>query len=156
MATVFQQAASTLRFPLLRAIVVPVLCAAAHATALVLPARGDQTPSVGGPVPAQSPTIDLTMTRAVEMAMEANLGLQADRLSLESADHAVAAARAAFLPQLNTTVSRQSARSVPSAGGVGHHEPGVIVQFVARADAACRRDAVQRVVEQQSSHSVGR
>ncbi|ODS58142.1 MAG: hypothetical protein ABS36_04450 [Acidobacteria bacterium SCN 69-37] len=66
------------------------------------------------PPPDTRPTLDLTMDAAVTMALEANLGLQASRLNLDSADHAVASARAAFLPQVSTTLSRTSQVSVPT------------------------------------------
>ena len=57
--------------------------------------------------------LNLTMEQAVGMALDANLGFQADRLNLESAGHAVRAARAAFMPQLGSSLSRSSSRSVP-------------------------------------------
>jgi len=63
---------------------------------------------------ASQATLDLTMATAVQMALEANLGLQSSRLSLDSADHAIASARAAFLPQVNTNLSRSSQVSVPN------------------------------------------
>jgi outer membrane protein TolC len=69
-----------------------------------------QTP----PASPVGPTLDLTMDAAVKMALEANLGLQASRLNLDSADHAIASARAAFLPQVGTTLSRSSQVSVPN------------------------------------------
>jgi outer membrane protein TolC len=65
------------------------------------------------PAPAQA-TLDLTMDAAVKMALEANLGLQAGRLNLDGADHAIASARAAFLPQVGSTLSRSSQVSVPN------------------------------------------
>lgn len=66
------------------------------------------------PVVTNGTTLDLTMDAAVKMALEANLGLQASRLNLDSADHAIASARAAFLPQVGTTLSRSSQVSVPN------------------------------------------
>lgn len=83
----------------------------AGALALVIPIPTHaQTPA---PAPASS-TLDLTMDAAVQMALEANLGLQSSRLNLDSADHAIASARAAFLPTVGTTLSRSSQVSVPS------------------------------------------
>jgi outer membrane protein TolC len=54
------------------------------------------------------------MDRAVEMALDANLGLQGDRMNVDAASHAVAAARAAFMPQFGTSLARSSSRSVPN------------------------------------------
>src|SRR5690606_923716 len=74
-------------------------------------------PAVAAPAaaqPAQGPTLDLTMDRAVEMALEANLGMQASRLDIDAADAAIASARAAFLPQLASTLTRGSQTSPPS------------------------------------------
>lgn len=68
--------------------------------------------TAASPTPT-GPTLDLTMARAVEMALEANLGLQADRLSLDVADEAIASARAAFLPQIGSTLQRRSQISPP-------------------------------------------
>jgi len=52
------------------------------------------SPAVAGAAPSQEgvpapPTLDLTMEAAVQMAMEANLGLQASRLDLEAADRGI-------------------------------------------------------------------
>lgn len=76
--------------------------------AAAAPAAAGQAPAAPG-----AATLDLTMERAVEMALEANLGLRGGRMNLESADHAVAAARAAFLPTLSSTLTQSSNRSVP-------------------------------------------
>lgn len=87
---------------------------------LLLPGAmaGAQTPPLALSPPlasaAQETTIDLTMDGAVKMALEANLGLQSSRLNLDSADQAVASARAAFVPQVGTTLSRSSQVSVPN------------------------------------------
>ncbi|MEO7192605.1 MAG: TolC family protein [Vicinamibacterales bacterium] len=64
--------------------------------------------------PAGGPLLELSMEKAVEMGLDANLGLQADRLSLESAAHAVTAARSAFMPIIGSSVSRSSSVSVPN------------------------------------------
>lgn len=89
--------------------ILPVAALAQSAPVPVTPVVVQQGPAVPAP-----PTLDLTMEAAVEMALEANLGLQASRLDLESADHAMAAARAAFLPQVGSTISRSSQVSVPN------------------------------------------
>jgi outer membrane protein TolC len=88
----------------------------------VLPAsiaRADQGAAAAAPVavvgqaPAQGPSLQLSMDRAVDLALEANLGLQADRMNVDAASHAVAAARAAFMPQFGSSLSRSSNKSVP-------------------------------------------
>ena len=87
------------------------------AVTLNTPAWAGQPQPVAAPSQAAIPgpaALDLTMERAVEMALEANLGLKADRMDLESADHLVAAARAAFLPQVGTSLSRSSQKSLPN------------------------------------------
>ena len=71
-------------------------------------------PSVWSTAFAQQPsTVELSIEQAVAMGRESNLGLQADRLNLDAASHAIAAARAAFLPQVGSSLSRSSSRSVP-------------------------------------------
>lgn len=77
-------------------------------------AAAGQTPAPAAPPAEPSPTLELSMAKAVEMALDANLGLAADRMNLESASDGVAAARASFLPQLVSGLSRQSSRSVPN------------------------------------------
>ncbi len=54
------------------------------------------------------------MSQAVAMALEANLGLKADRLNVDVASHSVAIAKSAFLPQVSAGASRGSSKSVPS------------------------------------------
>jgi outer membrane protein TolC len=90
---------------------------------LFVAARGaaGQVPAPPGAPPASAageavddrPQLPLTMEQAVDMAMESNLGLQSNRLDLDTAGYAVAAARAAFKPQLTSSLTRSSARSVP-------------------------------------------
>jgi outer membrane protein TolC len=70
-------------------------------------------PVTGGPQAPAGPALALSMDQAVTMALEANLGLRADRAQVDIASHAVAAARASFLPQVTTAISRSSSRSVP-------------------------------------------
>ena len=64
--------------------------------------------------PPGGATLPLSMDQAVELALEANLGLQADRMNVDAASYAVAAARAAFMPQFGSSLSRSSQRSVPN------------------------------------------
>jgi outer membrane protein TolC len=65
-------------------------------------------PQVAAPA---GPVLPLTMEQAVQMALENNLGLKAGRLAPESAALGIAAARASFLPVVQTSLSRNSARS---------------------------------------------
>jgi outer membrane protein TolC len=80
------------------------------------PAAAGQAPAGPGAAPPAppGPTLDLSMARAVELAFESNLGLESDRMIVEDASLAIASARASFLPQVGTTVSRSSSRSVPN------------------------------------------
>jgi outer membrane protein TolC len=85
-------------------------------TTLALAGQGPAAAPVAGvtQTPADGPALPLSMDEAVELALEANLGLRADRMTVDTASHAVAAARAAFLPQFGSTLSRSSQRSVPN------------------------------------------
>jgi len=91
----------------------------------IRPASAGQVPGVPPPAPAparpatssataQGPVLELSLARAVEMALDVNLGLQSDRLNVDAASHSVALARSSFIPQLFSSVSRRSARSVPN------------------------------------------
>ena len=62
---------------------------------------------------AQGPSLPLTMNQAVAMALEANLGLKAERLNVDIAAHSVAIAKSAFLPTVESSAGRRSAKSVP-------------------------------------------
>jgi outer membrane protein TolC len=64
--------------------------------------------------PATGQALPLTMEQAVAMALEANLGLKAERLNLDIASHSVALARSAFLPRLDSSLGRRTSKSVPS------------------------------------------
>ena len=72
-----------------------------------LPALPTQTTPTG-------PALQLTMERAVEMALQENLGLESDRMNVEDASLAIASARSAFVPQLTSSVFRSTAKSVPN------------------------------------------
>lgn len=100
--------------PRLAAIPVAVLSVAVMSTG---PVWAGQAAPIGSSASLQTdgPRLDLSMERAVEMALEANLGLKSDRLSINAADDAVAAARAAFLPQLSAALDRQSQTRPPSS-----------------------------------------
>lgn len=79
-----------------------------------VPAVPAAVPAAAAAPQATGPTLDLTMDRAVEMALEANLGMKASRLDIDAADAAIASARAAFLPQVGSTLTRGSQTSPPS------------------------------------------
>ena len=82
-------------------------------TAVLLAVVPGQAPAQTPPAAAR-PTLELTMDAAVAMALESNLGLQADRLDIDNADHAIASARSAFLPQVGAALTRSSVVSVPN------------------------------------------
>lgn len=70
---------------------------------------GQSTP----PAP-QGPTLSLTMDQAVEMALEANLGLKAAQLGPQIQAQVLAAAKAYYNPQFQASASRANAQSAPS------------------------------------------
>lgn len=76
-----------------------------------------QTPPVPAPSPQNQkpagPTLQLSMEQAVEMALESNLGLKADRMEVQVADLAIANARAAFLPRAQSSFSRVMQDQLP-------------------------------------------
>jgi len=75
--------------------------------ALPTPVMPTQTTPTG-------PALQLTMARAVEMALESNLGLEADRMTVEDFSLAISSARSSFMPLLTSSVFRSSAKSVPN------------------------------------------
>lgn len=91
-------------------------------TGLLLTALAVAAPGFAGQGPAPAPgtsaaagtTLELSMEDAIRMALEANLGLASQELSTESADYAVAASRASFLPSLTSSLSRTSSTSSPT------------------------------------------
>jgi outer membrane protein TolC len=64
-----------------------------------------QTPQVPQ---SAGPNLQISIDQAVQMALEANLGLKAQRLDIDAAAQSLAAARANFLPRTSTTVSRNN------------------------------------------------
>lgn len=62
---------------------------------------------------ASGQALPISMEQAITMALEANLGLKAEKLNLDLASHSIALARSAFLPQVQSTVSTRSNKSVP-------------------------------------------
>jgi outer membrane protein TolC len=76
------------------------------------PPRPDQTAAVQAPAAEPSgPTLALSMDEAVAMALETSLGLQSQRLTVNIAAQNVASARAAFLPQVNSNLTRSTTES---------------------------------------------
>lgn len=79
---------------------------------------GAQQPPAPPPPPsqaaAQNGTLRLSMNEAVQMALEWNLGLKADRMDVEAADQNIVGARAAFLPQLSSRFGRSSGTRQPT------------------------------------------
>lgn len=76
--------------------------------ALAVPADG---PAQSGAAPGQTASgagLQITMAQAVQMALEANLGLKASRLDVDIQAQNLAAARASFLPRTTTNFSRNS------------------------------------------------
>jgi outer membrane protein TolC len=63
-------------------------------------------PPQTAPQGPQGPVLPLTMKQAEQMALEANLGLKADRLGPDIASENLAAARAAFIPIVSSGFSR--------------------------------------------------
>jgi outer membrane protein TolC len=59
--------------------------------------------------------LQLTMDQAVAMAIESNITLKAERLSVDIAAEGVAGAEAAFKPTLNANLGTQSQTSLPSS-----------------------------------------
>ena len=71
-----------------------------------------QPPAAQTPAAAQQPTgpeLRLSADEAVRMALENNLGVQADRLGPRISTLNVASARALFAPRLQSTTSTRSA-----------------------------------------------
>ena len=73
-----------------------------------------QGATASSPPGQAGPSLALTMDEAIKMALEFNLGLEAERLNLDQASHQVALARATFLPFVSATVNRQNAKFLPT------------------------------------------
>jgi outer membrane protein len=73
-------------------------------------APGPQTPA-----PPSGPALRLTADEAVRMALENNLGIQAERLSPQINTFAVAQARAAYAPVLFSTFQTRNSTQPPSS-----------------------------------------
>ena len=72
-----------------------------------------QTPPVGTPSEPTGPEIQLTADEAVRMALENNLGVQAERLGPRISTLNVASARALFAPRLQSSTLTRSATNPP-------------------------------------------
>jgi outer membrane protein len=82
------------------------------------PAAPPSPPATGvAPVPGgqTGPVVRLTADEAVRMALENNLGIQAERLGPEIGTLAVAEARAAYAPNLISTTTTRSSTQPPSS-----------------------------------------
>jgi len=97
-----------------------IAAALAAVLAAAGPALADQgaTPTIpaaqaaapAAPAPS-GPTLALSMEEAVAMALETSLGLKSQRLDVNIAAQNIASARAAFLPQVSSTLSRTISES---------------------------------------------
>lgn len=88
-----------------------VVAAIVAAQLTLLPALtfAQQTPPVPPTTTApQGPALPLSMKQAEQMALEANLGLKADRLGPDIASENLAAARAAFIPAVSSSFTQSS------------------------------------------------
>jgi outer membrane protein len=80
------------------------------------PQTGQTAVTPQAPAAAQSgPVLQLTMDEAVAMAIESNILLKAQRLSVDIAAEGVAGAEAAFKPTLSANVQTSSQTSLPSS-----------------------------------------
>ncbi len=72
-------------------------------------AQGGQTPSPAQAATTTGPRVDLTADQAVARALERNVTLSQQRLTPQTFDYSLAATYAFYRPNLNSTVSTQSA-----------------------------------------------
>jgi outer membrane protein len=80
------------------------------------PQTGQTVSTPQAPAAAQSGAVlQLTMDEAVAMAVDANIGLKAQRLSVDIAAEAVAGAEAAFKPTVSAGLQTASQTSLPSS-----------------------------------------
>lgn len=77
---------------------------------LVQPVAGQQSPAA-----SEGPTLALTVDEAVKLALQNNLGLEAERLGPQIAAFGVAQARAAYVPQLFSTTTKNNNASPPDS-----------------------------------------
>ena len=72
-----------------------------------------QSPATQAATP-QGPSLPLTMEQAVKMALDANLGLKAERLNTDVASQSIAVAKAIYLPRISSTLGRRSSKFQPT------------------------------------------
>lgn len=72
-------------------------------------------PSGSGQAVATGSALPLSMQQAVDLALEANLGLKADRLSPQIAEQDLARARALFTPTVSSSLQRNTRDQIPSS-----------------------------------------
>jgi outer membrane protein len=72
-------------------------------------------PPLGAPAAQTGPLVRLTADEAVRMALENNLGIQAERLAPQINTYAVSQARAAYAPVLFSTFQTRSSTQPPSS-----------------------------------------
>ena len=140
-------------FPVLRVI---ALSAGMFASGMPLSAYGQtpvQAPAAVRPVQATPSPVEngmaITIDDAVRMALENNLGIQAERLGPQIATYGVARASGAFVPSLFTTVSRSSSAAPPtdflSTGGTGVVTNGNFITQAGIQQAVARTGASYQV-----------
>lgn len=79
------------------------------------PPQPTLTAPQNAPQPPAGPVLRLTSEEAVTLALEQNLGIQAERLGPQIQDYAVASARAAFTPAFFTTLTTRNESSPPDS-----------------------------------------
>jgi len=106
----------TSRRPMMAAGLAVLMSAAAPLGAQGTAGGAGQAPAMPMQTPAApaGPTLELSMDQAVAMSLETNLGLKAERLNLDVAAQSIASARASFLPNISSGVSRSTSDSVPT------------------------------------------
>jgi outer membrane protein TolC len=72
-----------------------------------------QTPAPVSQTPGGD-TLQLTMDQAVQMALQTNLGIKSDRMSLDLAAQQISGARVSFLPQLTSSLGRTTQKQQPT------------------------------------------
>jgi len=83
-------------------------------TAIVpVSAQQPQATTPAAPQAATGPTLTLTMDQAVQMALDTSLGLKSERINVDIASQSIIGAKAAFLPALSGSLSRNNAESQP-------------------------------------------
>jgi outer membrane protein TolC len=94
---------------LMAAALVVVVGVASGAPLRAQQGRAGQSPS---PQAAPAASLQLSMDQSVAMALETNLGLKSDRLTVDMASQNIASAHAAYLPTLSSSFSRNTQDSV--------------------------------------------